>query len=268
MIRKAISRIPGIRIFIRMQIARAYFGKPLRNLFEWIVSGREESNFYYELSPLNREQVISSVAVMLETDYKTIEKYVLEIEMNKNFYSDMNSYLSETSKRSPKTVYFGRRIAWYAVCRHIKPMVVVETGVAQGLGACVISCALIENKKEGFPGEYVGTDIDKSAGELFKGVYAQQGKILYGDSLESLTQLNKIIDLFINDSDHDSNYEYKEYLTVHSKLSDKAIILGDNSHASGSLLRYSRENNRKFVFVPEKPLNHWYPGAGVGISTK
>src|SRR6266446_10867828 len=74
------------------------------------------------------------------------------------------------------------------------------------------------------------------------------------------------IDLFINDSDHSAEYEYKEYLTVADKLTPSAVILGDNSHVSDSLRRFSEMRHRRFLFFQEKPKEHWYPGAGIGIS--
>ena len=54
--------------------------------------------------------------------------------------------------------------------------------------------------------EYIGTDINPNAGYLFDEIYSENGKILYGDSIESL-KLNAEIDLFINDSDHSAEYE-------------------------------------------------------------
>ena len=74
------------------------------------------------------------------------------------------------------------------------------------------------------------------------------------------------MDLFINDSDHDVDYEYNEYMTIRNKLSPQAIILGDNSHVSNSLVKFSNENGCSFLFFQEKPDKHWYPGAGIGIS--
>jgi hypothetical protein len=44
------------------------------------------------------------------------------------------------------------------------------------------------------------------------------------------------------------------------------LILGDNSHVTDKLLKFSIENDRMFVLFKEEPKNHWYPGAGVGIS--
>ena len=77
-----------------------------------------------------------------------------------------------------------------------------------------------------------------------------------------------MIDLFINDSDHSAEYESEEYKTISNKLSEHAIILGDNSHSSNKLFEFSLETKRHFVFFQEKPFKHWYPGAGIGISFK
>jgi hypothetical protein len=94
------------------------------------------------------------------------------------------------------------------------------------------------------------------------------GEILYGDSIASLSNFTDNIDLFINDSDHSADYEYKEYLTINKLLTDKSIILGDNSHCTSKLADFSREMNRNFIFFQEITKNHWYPGAGIGISYK
>lgn len=74
------------------------------------------------------------------------------------------------------------------------------------------------------------------------------------------------IDLFINDNDHSASYEIQEYELVNEKLSPKSIILGDNIHVTDKLSRFSREKGRNFIFIPEKPKDHWYPGSGIGVS--
>ena len=149
--------------------------------------------------------------------------------------------------------------------RVLKPKVAVETGVHHGVGACILTRALMKNAEDG-GGEYYGTDINPNAGQLLVGSLAKFGKILYGDSLKSLDALDKKIDLFINDSDHSIDYEMAEYQMVKGKLSPCAVILGDNSHASEMLSRFSAETGRNFVFFSEEPQNHWYPGGGIGIS--
>jgi len=103
-------------------------------------------------------------------------------------------------------------------------------------------------------------------GKLLDGKYKEDSEILYGDSIKSLEKFKFKIDLFINDSDHSGDYEYLEYKIILNKLSSNAIILGDNSHVTDKLSVFSKENKRKFIFFKEQPLEHWYPGAGIGIS--
>ena len=134
------------------------------------------------------------------------------------------------------------------------------------MGSVILTEAIIKNKLEGHEGEYIGTDINANAGYLFDEIYSENGKILYGDSIESLKKLNAKIDLFINDSDHSAEYEKREYETILSKLHKDSVILGDNSHSTSELLNFSIKNNRNFVLFKERPKNHWYPGAGIGIS--
>jgi predicted O-methyltransferase YrrM len=91
---------------------------------------------------------------------------------------------------------------------------------------------------------------------------------LYGDSIESLTALNETIDFFINDSDHSAAYESREYRAVIGKLAPDAVIIADNAHVTLELLHFSRDNERKFLFFREEPADHWYQGAGIGMSFK
>jgi hypothetical protein len=148
----------------------------------------------------------------------------------------------------------------------MKPKVVVDTGVDKGLGSCILASALKRNSEEGNPGRYYGTDINPYAGYLLSGPYKEFGEILYGDSIESLKKFHHKIDLFINDSDHSKEYEEREYEIIKGNLTEKSIILGDNSDYSEKLLEFSLQTNRHFIYFHEMPHNHWYPGCGTGIS--
>jgi predicted O-methyltransferase YrrM len=264
--RRAVLHVPGGRVALRFRFAWNYFHQPLKQMIHWAFSQKEENNFYYRVSEINRDQIIQACSFLLGNTYEEIEQFIYELEEDDEIKQHIHERLIKNGFSKDIEVNFGRRIAWYAFVRALKPRVVIETGVAHGVGACVIAKALEENAKDGAPGRYFGTDIDRGAGSVFSGRYSQQGKILYGDSIESLKSLESKIDLFINDSDHDSEYEYREYWQVKSKLSERAIIIGDNSHATMSLSRFARETGRTFIFIPEFPKDHWYPGAGIGVS--
>ena len=243
----------------------SYYKNKIRLILKWSMKKTENDNFYYDLEEKNLEDLISMISLITNIKNQDIENYALEIRNDFHIKKHISSYFSKTKSLRDIEVDFGRRIGWYIFIRIYKPKLVVETGVHHGVGACVIAAALMKNSQEGYLGKYLGTDIDLKAGGLFTTPYKSFGEIIYGDSISTLRQLESEIDIFINDSGHDVLYEYQEYQTINSKLAENFVILGDNSHVSSSLYQFAKENNYKYVFFSEKPKNHWYPGAGIGI---
>ena len=252
----------------RAKKAFGYFFTPLPNLLSWLFKSKETTNFTYELTVNNERYLAFLTADVTGKPYEEIMHYIREIKED----TKLKEHIKDTTKKSDYAFIadaearFGRRVGWYAFVRATKPKIVVETGVDKGLGSCVLTSALMKNKEEGYEGYYYGTDINPKAGYLLSGDYKGFGEILYGDSIESLNNLNRTIDIFINDSDHSPDYEAKEYEVVADKLATSGIILGDNSHVTDKLFEFALATNRHFIFFQEKPLKHWYPGAGIGIA--
>ena len=267
---KAILKTLGlgriIKIIRRYKLAKSYYSKQLRIIRSWCLQDTEDNNFYYDITDLNIEYIKHAIATITQYDVKIIEKYINEIRKDSWLKDFISKNLKIANYQKDTKVEFSRRIGWYAFARVMKPKIIIETGVHHGVGACVMTRALMKNSEEGFRGKYFGTDIDLNMGKLFQEPLINFGQILYGDSLDSLDKLNCKIDLFINDSHHSASYEMKEYELIKNKLSPHAIIIGDNSHVTNELSKFSLNNSRNFIFIPEKPKHHWYPGAGMGVS--
>lgn len=251
------------------QLRKNYFGRQLRIMKPLIMATGETHNFTYDLREENLRYLAETVAVATGKTAAEIEGFIHEAISDEalRFYFDarMEKYDGQKSPKNLKSP-FGRRLGWYAIARAIKPRVVIETGVERGHGALLLCAALLRNECEGSPGRYFGTDINPDAGWLLSEPYSSVGKFLIGDSITSLQSFGEPIDLFINDSDHSADYEASEYETIKPLLSSIAIVLGDNSHSTDKLARFSRTNGRRFLMFYEKPKDHWYPGAGLGIS--
>jgi len=227
----------------------------------------ELSNFTYDLTPRNMTELVHMIAVVTGRPLDEIRAYVEEARNDADLHNALYDGLKQRGHESEAIANpFGRRVGWYAFVRALKPSVVVETGVDRGHGSLILCAALLRNAEERRPGRYYGTDINPDAGWLLRGKYAEIGRILYGDSIESLKTLDEKIDLFINDSDHSADYEFREYETIGPRLAPNAVILGDNSHTNDKLACYSEQSGRQYLFFKEEPLAHWYPGAGIGIS--
>jgi len=254
------SKTP-LRKIIRFRIVWNYSKARTLSALRWLSLKTPLSNHYYDLNDFNLEEISFFLSQEFELSVETVNGYLIEI-------IDKSKIDLEIRTQLPIGVNygFGRRIVWYAAIRILKPKVIVETGVHQGMGTYVICRALEMNKSEGFEGKAFGTEINPNCGQLIPNRLKRYSTILIGDSIKSLSELDAEIDLFINDSNHAAEYELREYLAIKEKLSNQNLIIGDNSHATHSLRRYCYEQGRQFRFLPERPSNHWYLGAGVGFS--
>lgn len=254
-------------VLYRLRVASRYSGEPVKELAFWLFKSRELTNFTYDLEESNKRYLAAFVAQVTGKSHEEIQRYIAEIEHD----NELRRHIREVASSVEGTVTdldvkYGRRLGWYALVRAKKPEIVVETGVDKGLGSCVLTAALVKNSEEGHEGYYYGTDINPEAGYLLRDKYARFGSILFGDSIQSLRELDVNVDVFINDSDHSADYEAREYEVIRGKLSEGAIVLGDNSHATDRLLEFAERTGRQFLFFQEKPQGHWYPGAGIGAA--
>lgn len=263
---KFASRKGPARVMKRLFIFFNYEKQRLRRGFTWIFQQTEESNFYYPLSTRNYRQVAHLISHLSGRSAGEVDKYFLEALSDGNIETAVADFIRKTPEMRDSTISPGRRLVWYALIRLQKPAVVLETGVHNGLGALIICSALQRNAEEGHVGKYFGTDINPKAGSMLNLEVFPNAKILIGDSIQSILKIEDQIDIYISDSDHSEGYESKELLAASSKLSDRGIVISDNSHATDVLLDWSEQQSRKFIFVPELSDNHWYAGAGAGIS--
>jgi hypothetical protein len=251
----------------RATIPIRYYLPKVRLVPRWLVASRETTNFTYDLTEQSRQYLANTISAVTGVAVAQADSFISEPAIDADLLSHIAAVTRVSQRRaiSDQIPRFGRRLGWYAFVRAIKPKLVVETGVDKGLGSVLLCAALLRNRSEGHEGFYFGTDINPEAGFLLAGKWAEVGKIIYGDSIASLRTISQQIDLFVNDSDHSAGYELEEYRTVRPNLAPNAIILGDNSHTSRSLCAFARESERKFLFFSEQPLEHWYPGGGIGI---
>jgi predicted O-methyltransferase YrrM len=272
-----ISRfIPGpIRSALRQRrersrlraIAMSGYAPQLALIEKWVRSPNEVTNWTYDITDASKLYLTHFVAALTGIDAGQARAYLVEIDQDEEIVRHIRERtLAVRPPHADTTQHVGRRMGWYALVRALRPRMVVETGIDKGLGSCVLSRALLRNAEEGFPGVYVGTDIDPNAGYLYTAPYTGAGKILYGDSIESLKTLTDPIDLFINDSDHSADYEALEYQTIAGKLSPSALVLGDNAHVTTKLAEFAAATGRGFLYWPEKPKDHWYSGSGIGAA--
>lgn len=255
-----------------LAVYRAAYGTryvlpPVRNLIKWVFTSREVYNYTYHLAPMNRSYLASFLSAATHAAPEVFEAYFRELEEDRPLQEHLLEMIrgSKENFQADREIRYGRRIGWYALARHLKPRVILETGVDKGLGACVLASALIRNQREGYSGRYIGTDINPRAGYFLSAPYNSVAEVLYGDSIDSIKTLKEPVGLYINDSDHSAAYEAREYESVGPLLSDSAFMIGDNAHVTDELRKFCLATGRTFNYFQDQPHQHWYPGAGIGL---
>lgn len=262
--RLAASRLAPVALLpYRSAVVARYHARSLQTSARWLLRSNEYTNFTYPLSDLNRTHLAWFVADVSGRPVADIRAYLDELEEDTALRSHLRARTAVSSWRGVSDVEpcYGRRAGWYALVRAVRPTHVVETGTDKGLGSCVLAAALLRNGA----GRLTTIDIRTDAGFLLAGDYADVAEQRVGDSLEVLASLAPA-DIFIHDSDHSAAHEEAEFGSVH--LSHGAIALSDNSHVTDVLSRWAERTGRRFTYFQERPQDHWYPGAGIGVARR
>ncbi len=252
----------------RINTSYTYIQKNLSDLVNWLIFSKEVDNYTYHLSQLNMKHLAWTLVQVTSKPYEQIRKIINEIVTDTN----LKDHISEWTKKNNTTnnmdplARYGRRILWYVLVRVIKPEVVIESGIHNGLGTCVLSAAIMRNNAEGSKGRLYAIDINPKAGVLVQSPYKDVVKLTIQDSLDYLKKFEGPIDLFIHDSDHSADHESEEYRIITDKLSSKSVVVSDNAHATDVLSDFALKTGRCFAYFQESPINHFYPGAGAGVA--
>jgi predicted O-methyltransferase YrrM len=235
----------------------------------WLLTSREHHNYTYDLTRLSREHLAWFVSVLCDTPVGQVRDYLAEIESDQPLRQHIERTTATSARRglADRQVRYARRIGWYAIVRATRPAHVVETGVDKGLGTCVLASALLRNAAEGHPGRVTSLDINPEAGYLARGEpWARVVDLVIGDSIASIRNVDRLVDLFLHDSDHSAGHERNEFEAVEPKLAPGARLLTDNVMVTNVLAEHAERTGRRFLAYRETPARHWFPGDGIGVA--
>lgn len=248
---------------LRTMAVTQYDARLVRRSLSWLVHDRETTNYTYDLGDLNRDQLCWFVSGVTGADIGSVRSWMRELETDTELLGGLAKRLSSNPTRRicATEPHLARRFGWYAIVRAIEPENVVETGTHLGLGSCVIAAALLRNGH----GRLTTIDIDADSGYLIVEPWASVIDKRVGNSVAELAKLRDV-DMFLHDSLHTYEYESKELAAVEPNLSANAIVLSDNAHDSAALSHWAERTGRHYLFFKEQPVNHWWPGDGIGVA--
>lgn len=245
--------------------ALSWVGRSCKVALIWLFTSREHTNLTYQLEPRNERHMAHWVANLTGVSSDRVLELFLEIERDSEFNRLVRTQRVKSPKRftSDEQVRLGRRKAWYALVRILRPALIVETGTDKGLGALVLARAAQLNQF----GNVLTIDANPRAGEFIRGNAVPRLRMEINDSVDEIRNLaENEVDFFIHDSLHTYSHETAELRALESKLAPEAWVLSDNSEETDALIDWSMQAERVFHYFQEKPMNCPYHGGGVGVS--
>jgi hypothetical protein len=227
----------------------------------YLLFDSETTNLTYEIE--NEDELAAVVAHGLGRSTAEIREYVREPAGDAQLVGDLRRALRKRADRNDEP-RFGRRLGWYAVVRALKPGLVVETGVHDGLGSALLLRALDRNES----GRLLGFDTDAASGWLVPEWLRQRYELVVGDTRETLgrTLAGQRVGVFVHDSLHTYEHERFELELALTHAGDELALVSDNAHATTALADVCREHGLAFELFVERPRGHFYPGAGLGLA--
>lgn len=184
----------------------------------------------------SRVDEVSFCHQILDRKRAVIEEAFNELEQDWAFIDSLSGHYQRVRPDSPVPFNLGRFKVWYTMVRLVKPQVVLETGVHDGLSSALILRAMSRNNR----GRLVSIDLPDlnlpngvgGPGWLIPDELKSRWHLCLGDSrrlLPLLARQHAPIDIFIHDSDHRAEFQTFEYRTVRPFLASDGLLLSDDA---------------------------------------
>ncbi len=227
----------------------------------------EVDNFTYELD--NAEELAPFLAGALGVPLPTAEQLLAEAEQDEELHDALTRRVRwrfDTKRR----LHLGRRVLWYAIVRHVRPKLVVEVGVQEGLGTLVLLRALERNAHEGAPGRLTSIDPLPSAGWLVPERLRAGWTFVNARSEEGLAETldGQIVDVLLSDSGGDYHRELFELEQAVQHGSPSLVLIAGSGDHTTALPEISAQHGLRYSRFAERPKAHFFRGTATAVAVR
>ena len=257
--------LPRLRWWTKLRTVRGYgIGLRNRQALAYVLVDPELSNFTYDLA--NRDELTAFVAEALEIAPESVKGCLREADEDTELVERLQKRLRRRYDRKNRPL-FGRRLGWYAIARILKPSLIVETGIHDGLGSALLLRAIERNEAEGSPGRLISVDINPQSGWLVDERLRTHWTPVFGSTFDVLEGAvdGSEVGMIIHDSQHTYECERFEFATALAHAAPSVALVSDNAHTTSALRDVCAELGIEYKFFRERPSGHFYPGAGIGF---
>jgi hypothetical protein len=256
-----------IRWLTKIRVLRRYgvsFSADPRACLQYVVIDPELDNFSYSLT--NNDELAAAVARALgDTSVDAVVALFDEINGDREVASELRSRRRWRPDAKQDTGY-GRRIAWYALARLLKPSLVVETGIKDGLGSVLLLRALERNAAEGFDGRLLSFDLSPDRGWLVSPRFRPGWEPVFAPTQVALepSLRGRRVGLIIHDSEPTYERAAHEFSVALDHAGD-CLGMVSNGDWSEALRDICQQTGARYETLREKPDHAFYPGSRVDI---
>jgi hypothetical protein len=227
-------------------------------LLRYVLLDPEFDNFTYELD--NPEELLQTLSAVIGRPMTELAAYLGETSSDEALTLDLRRRLRwriDMKSQPP----LGRRYSWYVLARALKPELIVEAGVQDGLGSLALLRALRRNREEGHPGRLLSADLLVTAGWLVPKTERSDWTLEIGsaDAVLERGLTNGSVGLFIEDTGAPEHVVRRELDTILAHAGRGAVLVAGNT--SGILQAVCKERAIPFVEHHDRAKNHFFRDA-------
>lgn len=262
------QRTGRFRPFLKAHMVRlegARFRDDPLAVTRFVLFDPETHSYTYDLG--NTHELAEFVSCLTGADRAELEGYLLEVDSDLELGGRLRQRTRgriDAKWRMP----LGNRLLWYLLVRHLKPGLVVETGILNGLGSLVVLRALERNAAEGVDGRLLSIDIDPRAGWVVAPHLAGRWERLTGDILTELAPAldGRRVNMLIHDSVHSERFQKLEFGLALEGMGERLFIVDESGPGVGVLRSLAEEREGEWrLFVP-RPRRHFYRPTGTAVA--
>jgi hypothetical protein len=260
-LRRATNRL---RWLLKLRLLRIYqfpvLSRPVRAL-QYVLWDPEVESFSYDLD--NLDELSRFMASLLQVDREKVAAWIDEAQTDPILTRDRGFRWS--SKRHQP---LGNRLMWYILVRSMRPKLVVEAGVHDGLGSEVLLCALRRNQQDGFPGRLISFDIHEDTGWLVAPELRQDWQIVVDSTTTGMEPVLKglEVDLFIHETPHTEQIIGSELSTVLRHAGPRLMFVDSGGHVAPTLRNECERQGITHHYFLDQPKNHVVKSHGTGFA--
>ncbi len=245
-----------MRWITKAQVIRSEGLSILRHA-RYILLDPEVESYTYRVA--NMEGMLAAISEATRVPRDILAGYVEEADQDPELGSRLTGRLRWRLdvKHRPQ---LGNRLGWYVLIRALRPKLVVETGIYNGLGSLTLLRALERNRQEGTPGELISFDRNEAAGWLVGEANRRHWQRVVGETGDALEQTlgNRPVGALFQDSDHSVEIQRLEFGAALVNAAPTLLLVDASGRQTPVLEQLSRKHRADYRCVKLGAVDHWY----------